>query len=78
MSVYEAMKGRLEATRRKHYYCEDTWYSCPAEPTEGCANDSRGPECDCGADRHNAELDDFLRLMDLEGESAQPPEVSDG
>lgn len=39
---------------RNHYYCEDSWYSCPKHP-DGSAKDNDG-ECDCGADNHNAEV----------------------
>lgn len=48
--------------KRSHYYCEDSWYSCP-KAEDGCANDSRGPECDCGADEHNAEVDALMALL---------------
>ena len=33
-----------------HHYCEDSWYSCPQAP-DGCANDSEGAGCNCGAER---------------------------
>ena len=39
---------------REHYYCEDSWYSCP-KATDGCSQDNDG-ECTCGADDHNAEV----------------------
>ena len=59
MMSKEAMKLALEAlenNRRTHYYCEDTWYSCPKHE-EGCANESEGDECNCGADKANVEID---------------------
>ena len=46
----------LENNRQTHYYCEDTWYSCPKHE-EGCANESEGDECNCGADKANVEID---------------------
>jgi hypothetical protein len=58
MSI-EAMKQALKAlenNRRTHYYCEDNWYSCPKHE-DGCANDYEGDECNCGADKANAEID---------------------
>jgi len=58
MSI-EAMKQALEAlenNRWTHYYCEDTWYSCPKHE-EGCANDFGGDDCNCGADKVNAEIE---------------------
>jgi len=46
----------LENNRRTHYYCEDTWYSCPKHE-DGCANEAEGDECNCGADKANQEID---------------------
>ena len=70
-----ALLAKLEASQRlreftatltrSHYYCEDGWYSCPQEE-EGCANESRGPECDCGADEYNADLSKALAAFDKE------------
>lgn len=49
--------------RRYHYYCEDTWYSCPLAP-EGCANDDFPKnKCNCGADEHNAKVDALLAKL---------------
>jgi hypothetical protein len=59
MSKDEALKLALEAlenNKQTHYYCEDTWYSCPKHE-DGCANDAEGDECNCGADKTNAEID---------------------
>jgi hypothetical protein len=52
----------LEKSKRSHTYCEDSWYSCP-KAEDGCADDSRGPECDCGADEFNAELDKTITAI---------------
>jgi hypothetical protein len=41
---------------RSHYSCEDTFYSCP-KSSEGCCNESKGNECDCGVDDHNKEVE---------------------
>ena len=49
----------LENNRQTHNYCEDTWYSCPKHE-EGCANESEGDECNCGADEANAEIDNAI------------------
>ena len=51
-----------ELAKRSHTYCEDGWYSCP-KAEDGCFDDSRGPECDCGADEHNAEVDALMVLL---------------
>ena len=52
--------GKL--ARRSHTYCEDGWYSCP-KAADGCYNEARGPECDCGADEHNTEVDALMALL---------------
>ena len=39
---------------REHYSCEDCWYSCP-KSVDGCCNEGEGTECNCGAEKHNAE-----------------------
>ena len=36
-----------------HYYCEDSWYSCPLSE-EGCADDSKSGCC-CGAEEEQNE-----------------------
>lgn len=63
----ENIVNRLgELATRSHYTCEDRWYSCQLSE-EGSANEFK-PEgfCDCGADKHNAEvaslLDEFKKL----------------
>ena len=59
MTKDEALKLALEAlenNRKTHHYCEDTWYSCPKHE-DGCANEFEGDECNCGADKANAEID---------------------
>ena len=61
---------RLKGLRRSHYYCDDSWYSCPKHP-EGCANDAQGDECNCGADAHNVVLDSVIaNLRELESSCA--------
>lgn len=44
---------------RDHYYCDDTWYSCPLS-IDGCADEFIDKnECNCGADEHNYKLELF-------------------
>jgi hypothetical protein len=59
----------LKNNKRVHYYCEDTWYSCPKHE-EGCANELEGDECNCGADEVNKVLD--AAIADLEAALEQP------
>ena len=49
----------LERCKHSHYSCEDNWYSCP-QAEDGCLDERRGPECDCGAKEWNAEIDAML------------------
>jgi len=65
MTKDEALDLALEAlenNRRTHYYCEDTWYSCPKHE-DGCANEAEGDECNCGADKANQEIDNAITAI---------------
>ena len=55
----ERLRGLLLRAKRPHYYCEDSWYSCPKAP-DGCADENQGDECNCGADAWNAEIEAAL------------------
>jgi hypothetical protein len=54
------LRAALEKARIPHRYCDDSWYSCPKEES-GCADESQGDKCNCGADEHNAAIDAALR-----------------
>lgn len=56
----QRLRAALEAAKRTHHVCvEDCWYSCPKSGE--CCNDTE-PEgiCNCGADDHNAKIDEAL------------------
>lgn len=59
----------LAALRQSHLIVEeDEWYSCPqakrADGSYASTNvDRHGQPCDCGADRHNALLDELAALL---------------
>jgi len=75
MNKDEALRLALEAlknNRRTHYYCEDTWYSCPKHE-DGCANDSEGDECNCGADKANAGIDQAITAIKAALEAKDEP-----
>ena len=57
-----ALERLAAIAQRSHTYCEDGWYSCP-KAEGGCFNDQRGPDCDCGAAEHNAEVDTLVALL---------------
>lgn len=62
MKKIEELITRLgELAYVSHRYCEeDSWYSCP-KATGGCsASEYVGTKCNCGADSHNAEVDEVL------------------
>jgi len=68
----QAMRLRqmVAGSRRSHYYCEDSWYSCP-KSEDGCSDKRQGNECNCGADEKNAAIDVLLReTADLEAPHA--------
>ena len=52
----------LQKNRRKHYICEDRFYSCP-KAEGGCADPRFNEfyECNCGADEANIEIDLLLK-----------------
>jgi hypothetical protein len=55
----EELRAEIEklsaCARSSHYYCDDSWYSCP-KAEDGCANEEAGEDCRCGADEINAEV----------------------
>jgi hypothetical protein len=76
--MIEAMKLALDAlenNKRTHYYCEDTWYSCPKHE-DGCANEAEGHECNCGADEANAEIDKAITALRQAIEQKQEPHIA--
>ncbi len=48
---------------QSHTYCEDSWYSCPKAP-DGCSNDSKGSDCDCGADATNRKIELLMKEIE--------------
>jgi len=68
----------LESSKRSHYYCEDTWYSCPKHE-EGCSNDAEGDECNCGADKENDILEKAITALReaLAGDNMSPTEQAE-
>lgn len=52
----------LESLKRQHRYCDDSWYSCPMHP-DGCANADEPYECNCGADKYNAKIDEIINEL---------------
>jgi len=52
----------LDKLKRKHYTCEDYWYSCP-KSEEGCGNPDDGDDCNCGADKYNKKIDDIVDFL---------------
>lgn len=57
----------LESLKMDHHYCEDGWYSCPKHP-DGCLNDAQGEDCNCGAEQHNAKIDEIIKDLISNGD----------
>ena len=62
LAALKLAEEALQRSKRNHYCCEDTWYSCP-KAEDGCANDAEGDDCNCGADVLNAENDKALAAI---------------
>lgn len=58
MSKVDELIAKLECLKISHYVCEDCWYSCPKSEKSCC--DDRQEDCNCGADKHNAEIDSLI------------------
>ena len=61
--LLEAVEKLKPLAIRTHYYCEDCWFTCPKHP-EGCCNEAVGPDCNCGADEHNREVEAFYQVAE--------------
>jgi len=59
----------LESQTRRHHYCEDGYYSCPRSPLD--YQDVEGKECDCGADKFNAELAAIIAMLQQAAEAQE-------
>ncbi len=57
---------KLKGLKQEHYECEDEWYSCPLSES-GCADD-RQTKCTCGAEDHNAAVDDLISWIRMVSE----------
>ena len=52
----------LEKLKKQHEYCEDNWYSCP-KSEDGCSNPAEGDDCNCGAEKHNSNVDRIINYI---------------
>lgn len=55
------LRAALEAAKIKHRETKEQYYPCPKHPIEGSRGAHLGPDCDCGAEVHNAAIDAALR-----------------
>lgn len=63
MNLKDKIKDLKEMAIRSHYYCEDSWYSCPLAP-EGCADDLYAVfECNCGASEMNKKVEEIYQQI---------------
>lgn len=49
------------AIREHDHNSDDSFYSCPKHPEAW--SDKKGQPCDCGADSHNARVEDVMRML---------------
>ena len=54
------LRAALEAAKIPHYVCDDCFYSCP-KSGECCDDTADQTKCNCGADAHNAKIDEALK-----------------
>lgn len=64
-SALEVARSALLAAKRSHLHVEDCWYSCP-KSEDGCCDEEAGDACNCGADKHNAAIDEALAQLALQ------------
>ena len=63
MNILSKLDGLVSLAIREHYYCEDSWYSCPLAE-DGCADDRQEEGvCNCGAIEHNLKV--YEKLSEL-------------
>ena len=63
MNYKQAIERLIGLAHKFHYHVdEDNWFSCPKAP-DGCDNEDAGTECNCGADKHNAEVDKLAKFV---------------
>jgi hypothetical protein len=60
----QLVKRLIKLATKRHYWCEDSWYSCPKD-ADGCTNEANGTDCDCGADKINEEVDNITKELGL-------------
>lgn len=60
-SLHRLVSCLGELAKQRHYYCDDCWYSCPLAPDGCCNDDYPEDECNCGASKHNAEVEKLLQ-----------------
>jgi hypothetical protein len=72
----EELIEAVAALKIGHNYCEDSWYSCP-KAEDGCSDKTKGEECDCGADAHNARVDAILTSLGCENSDPSRSDIQE-
>jgi len=63
--LIDSINKLKELAVKKHYYCDDGWYSCPLAE-DGCHDESVPKDkCTCTADRHNKEVEEIFDKIKL-------------
>lgn len=60
--LLKLIKQLKDLSIKTHYYCEDSWYSCPKHP-EGSSDNEQPDKCSCGADNHNKKVNTLYNII---------------
>jgi hypothetical protein len=58
--VARRMAGVLEASKTPHYHCDDSWFCCRMCEHPDHGGSWAAGDCTCGAEAHNARIDEIL------------------
>lgn len=62
LAEVERLREALRGAKRAHDECDDPYYSCLALRYKGAGEyESGGGPCTCGANEHNAAIDEVLK-----------------
>ena len=58
----------IEALKKEHYDCPDSWYSCPLSE-DGCCDDSKPKDvCTCNVEAQHKQVDSIIESLKLKEE----------
>lgn len=57
------IEALVKLALRSHRVCDDPWYNCPKADDDGGRWRGIILDCDCGADKHNEEVNEIARRL---------------